>query len=78
MISEDRPRDLARDQETPAERGRPNTLHLKNKGITLVAERVERRTDDEYELAFERGQGLVDGAHTYELIGQPYSQQMTW
>lgn len=52
------------------EEGTPNTFHLKNKGITLIAERVERRTDDEYELAFERGQGIVDGAHTYELITQ--------
>lgn len=52
------------------EEGTPNTFHLKNKGITLIAANVERRADDEYELVFELGQGIVDGAHTYELITQ--------
>src|SRR3954467_84204 len=49
------------------EEGTANTFHLKNKGITIIAERVEKRSDDEYELVIGPGQGIVDGAHTYDL-----------
>jgi hypothetical protein len=49
------------------EEGTPNTFHLKNKGITIIAERVEKRSEDEYELIIAPGQGIVDGAHTYDL-----------
>src|SRR5439155_26542887 len=48
----------------------PNTFHLKNKGITILAEHVVK-TDDEEGLKVEIAsdeQGIVDGAHTYEII----------
>jgi hypothetical protein len=48
----------------------PNTFHLKNKGITILAEQVVK-TDDEEGLKVEISsdeQGIVDGAHTYEII----------
>ncbi len=50
------------------EEGEPNTFHLKNKGITLIAKSVNKIDDDKIELAFERGQGIVDGGHTYKLL----------
>jgi hypothetical protein len=49
------------------EEGTPNTFHLKNKGITLIAERVNKIDDENVELVFESGQGIVDGGHTYQL-----------
>jgi hypothetical protein len=52
------------------EEGTPNTFHLKNKGITLIAQRVIKIDDEKVELAFEDGQGIVDGGHTYELLQQ--------
>lgn len=50
------------------EDGTPNTFHLKNKGITLIASSVEKLDDDSYSLVFEDGDGVVDGGHTYELL----------
>ena len=51
------------------EEGTANTFHLKNKGITVLAERIERVAEsDQYEIVFSAGQGIVDGAHTYEII----------
>jgi hypothetical protein len=50
------------------EEGTPNTFHLKNKGITLIAERVNKVDDERVELVFAQGQGIVDGGHTYDLI----------
>jgi hypothetical protein len=52
------------------EEGTPNTFHLKNKGITLIAEKVQRGTNDEhvYEVTFGSGHGIVDGGHTYEIL----------
>ncbi len=52
------------------EEGTPNTFHLKNKGITLIAQRVNKIDDEKIELVFEEGQGIVDGGHTYELLLQ--------
>lgn len=49
------------------EEGTPNTFHLKNKGITLIAHRVNKVDDENVELVFEAGQGIVDGGHTYQL-----------
>lgn len=47
----------------------PNTFHLKNKGITLVAEKVEQVGKDEYRITMQSGvHGIVDGGHTYKLI----------
>lgn len=48
--------------------GTPNTFHLKNKGITLLATKVEKVSDDLYRITFRRGEGVVDGGHTYDLI----------
>jgi hypothetical protein len=52
------------------EEGTPNTFHLKNKGITLIADKVRRKSDDEhvYEVTFGPGHGIVDGGHTYEIL----------
>jgi len=50
------------------ESGTPGTFHLKNKGITIIADDVDELGDGKYELRFMQGQGIVDGAHTYEII----------
>lgn len=52
------------------EDGTPNTFHLKNKGITLIARKVDRKSNDEhvYNVTFGSGHGIVDGAHTYEIL----------
>ena len=48
--------------------GTPNTFHLKNKGITLVASQVIKNAEGSYTLVFEEGDGILDGGHTFELI----------
>jgi hypothetical protein len=52
------------------EDGTPNTFHLKNKGITILAEEVLKSDDEEaLKVRFASSeQGIVDGAHTYEII----------
>ncbi len=50
------------------EAGSPNTFHLKNKGITLLAGEVDRADDDNYVLKLNDRDGILDGAHTYKLI----------
>lgn len=51
--------------------GEPNTFHLKNKGITIVAESVEQQGDDSYVVRLKSGlHGILDGGHTYSLISQ--------
>ena len=47
------------------------TFHLKNKGITIVAESVRQSTRDEaeYVIKLRTGvHGILDGGHTYRLI----------
>jgi hypothetical protein len=48
----------------------PGTFHLKHKGITLIAESVQRATGDseDYLVTIHEGQGILDGGHTYALI----------
>ena len=47
----------------------PNTFHLKNKGITIVAKSVRQRGNHEYEVTMTSGiHGIVDGGHTYQII----------
>ena len=47
----------------------PGTFHLKNKGITIVAESVTQIGNNEYDVKMQTGShGIVDGGHTYELI----------
>lgn len=48
--------------------GVANSFHLKNKGITIIADRVEKKSDDVYDLVLDETQGIVDGGHTYQLI----------
>ncbi len=43
-------------------------FHLKHKGITLVAQAVEKKSDSVYVVHLEDGQGVLDGGHTYSLI----------
>ncbi|MFC2085774.1 AIPR family protein [Bacteroidota bacterium] len=46
----------------------PGTFHLKHKGITLIASRVEHKGKDQYVLHLEKGHGILDGGHSYEII----------
>lgn len=46
----------------------PNTFHLKNKGITIIAESVEQFGDNSYKVILGSNHGIVDGGHTYKLI----------
>ena len=48
--------------------GSPNTFHLKNKGITIIASKVRKRDDNEIDVGFAPGDGIVDGGHTYQLL----------
>ena len=48
----------------------PNTFHLKNKGITMIANSVEQSGDNEYRVTLDIGHGIVDGGHTYQLISK--------
>lgn len=61
------------------EDGSPNTFHLKNKGLTLLADRVRELDPSTYEIEFGPEQGIVDGAHTYEIVlsGQDRIQEST-
>lgn len=47
----------------------PGTFHLKHKGITLIARRVQGRSQSEsFKVLLDDGDGIVDGGHTYELL----------
>lgn len=51
------------------EEGTANTFHLKNKGITLIADEVQRGDgDDVFQIRFGPDHGIVDGGHTYEIL----------
>ena len=55
------------------EEGTPNTFHLKNKGITLIAKSVKvtpvaGAADHDVEIVLNDGDGVGDGGHTYTLI----------
>ncbi|QDU27242.1 AIPR protein [Anatilimnocola aggregata] len=52
------------------ESGERNTFHLKNKGITVLAQEVKRQNDeDPTQILFtHKNQGIVDGGHTYKII----------
>lgn len=50
------------------------TFHLKNKGITIVAQSVRSVSKDTYEISMVNGvHGIVDGGHTYTLITEAQS-----
>lgn len=45
------------------------TFHLKNNGITIIADSVKQLGDNEYDVRMKTGlHGIVDGGHTYKLI----------
>jgi hypothetical protein len=45
------------------------SFHLKNKGITILAHRIEYSTDKRTaDLYLGEGDGIVDGGHTYQII----------
>lgn len=45
------------------------TFHLKNKGITILAQKVEYSEDKKIAtILMADGDGIVDGGHTYEII----------
>lgn len=51
------------------EEGTPNTFHLKNKGITVLAETVKKVDDWTFDVLIDpERHGIADGAHTYCLI----------
>lgn len=56
--------------------GEPGTFHLKHKGITLVADRVEKVADDEYSVIMYEGQGILDGGHTYTLLTKERDEEL--
>ncbi|MDQ3045848.1 MAG: AIPR family protein [Chloroflexota bacterium] len=52
----------------------PGTFHLKNKGITIVAQGVKALANDTYEITMLNGvHGILDGGHTYTLITEAQS-----
>lgn len=54
--------------------GTPSTFHLKNKGITIIADDLRDMGKGRYELVLQPGQGIVDGAHTYEIVRSSRSE----
>lgn len=48
--------------------GFPGIFDLMNKGITILANKVRRIDDHNYEIELIDGQGIVDGGHTYKII----------
>lgn len=51
------------------EEGTPNTFHLKNKGITILADSVEKMDEETFQVLIDpERHGIADGAHTYMLI----------
>jgi hypothetical protein len=51
------------------EDGEPGTFHLKHKGITLVASKVEALDKETFAVTVkDEEQGILDGGHTYTLI----------
>lgn len=53
------------------EEGTPNSFHLKNKGITILASDVRKSDESEEEFVLllkPNVHGIVDGGHTYNLI----------
>ncbi|MBV6657432.1 MAG: AIPR family protein, partial [Devosiaceae bacterium] len=54
----------------------PGTFHLKNKGITIIANGVQSKGNDEYVVSMINGvHGIVDGGHTYKLITDAQSDE---
>ena len=65
-------RDVEKSLLNQQEHSEPNSFHLKNKGITIIADSVEQFGDHEYKVILDNSQnhGIVDGGHTYALIAK--------
>lgn len=61
-------REVERSLLNDPDAGYAGTFHLKHKGITIVANSVEKVGQNDYEVSIAPGQGILDGGHTYELI----------
>jgi hypothetical protein len=64
-------REVAKHLRNENDEGSKNTFHLKNKGITILADEVNQDGEDQdvYEIVFGSDtQGIVDGGHTYKII----------
>ena len=48
----------------------PDSFHLKNKGITMIASGVvpQQKKDSAYKIYFADGHGIVYGGHTYTIV----------
>ncbi|MCY4093704.1 MAG: AIPR family protein [Gammaproteobacteria bacterium] len=55
----------------------PSTFHLKNNGITIIAEKVQKskKEDDLFRVEILEGQGIIDGGHTYKIITESLDAQ---
>lgn len=59
-------------------------FHLKHKGITVIASKVVKVEDGHYDIYIGEDEGIVDGAHSYDLIEQtredgiPDNQYIKW
>lgn len=52
------------------------TFHLKNKGITIVAESVKQLANDRYSVKMDPSvHGILDGGHTYTLITEAQDEE---
>lgn len=47
---------------------RDGFFHLKNKGITLIADDIREIDDRTYSVSFGPPHGIVDGGHTYKIL----------
>ena len=52
----------------------PGIFDLMNKGITILANKVKRIDEQNYEIEIAEGQGIVDGGHTYKIICDAQSE----
>lgn len=50
------------------EMGTPGTFDLLNKGITVIAQKVNRVNDNEFTVTTGQRQGIADGGHTYDIL----------
>lgn len=59
-------------------------FHLKHNGITVIASKVKKLDDSNYEIVIGADEGIVDGAHSYDLIEEnrqediPENQFVKW
>ncbi len=60
------------------ENGSANTFHLKNKGITVLAEDVKLLKGGLFEVQIQSDQGVVDGGHTYDVALSSKGEIFFW